>query len=78
MSSPAVWNHQADLIYFCPKQQLSYDSCDSCLIIVVTAFRDSWDSFFKTDVTADLAALATTTQNSKNTLNLNIPFLAKS
>ena len=52
MSSPAVWNHSADLICFCPKQQLSYDSCDSCLMIAVTAFPNSWDDFFMIAVTA--------------------------
>ena len=58
MSSPAVWNHPTDLIYFCPKQQLSYDNCDSYLIITITTFLDSWDRFFKTCVIADPAALA--------------------
>ena len=33
-------------------KQLSYDSCDSCLMIVVTAFPNSWDSFFMIVITA--------------------------
>ena len=107
-------------------KQLSYDSCDSYFMIVVTVFHDSWDNFFMIVVTvfpnswdslfriaviADPAAWAlliflhlaktktnywnylslakilsfsTTlspvalTRNNKNTLNLNIHFLAKS
>ena len=55
---PLVWNHLANLIWFCSKQQLSYDNCDSYLMIVVIAFPNSWDSFFRIDVTADPAALA--------------------
>ena len=110
---------------FAQSKQLSYDSCDNCLMIdvtafpiswdsffmiAVTAFPDSWDSLFKIAVTADPSAwallifphlaktktnywnylslakifsfsatlsLAALTRNSKNTLNLNIPFLAK-
>ena len=58
MSSLAVWNHPADLICFCPKQQLSYYSCDNCLIIAITTFPDSCDSLFRTDVTANPTALA--------------------
>ena len=110
MSSLAIWNHPADLICFFPKQQLSYNNCDRCLMIVITTFLDSWDSFFRTDVTADPATWAllifhiwlkpkptketnflllkyfpflllfpptALTQNSKNTVKLNIPFLAK-
>ena len=111
ISPPLVWNHLANLIWFCSKQQLSYDNCDSYLMIAVIAFPNSWDSFFRIDVTADPAALAllifhiwlkpkptkvtifflpkcfpffstlspaTFTRNSKNTLKLNILFLAKS
>ena len=92
-------------------KQLSYDSCDSCLMIAITTFPNSWDNLFRTAVTTDLAAwpllifshlakiktnywnhlslaeilsfsatlsLTTLTRNSKNTLNLNIQFLAKS
>ena len=58
MSFPTIWNHPTDLIYFCPKQQLSYNSCDNYLMITVTAFLDSWDSFFRTDLTTDPAAWA--------------------
>ena len=32
-------------------KQLSYDSCDSCLMIAITAFPDSWDNFFMIAVT---------------------------
>ena len=92
-------------------KQLSYDNCDSCLMIAITTFPNSWDNLFRTAVTTDLAAwpllifshlakiktnywnhlslaeilsfsatlsLTTLTRNSKNTLNLNIQFLAKS
>ena len=107
-------------------KQLSYDSCDSYFMIVVTVFHDSWDNFFmivvtafpdswdslfRTVVIADPSAWAllifphldktktnywnylslakipsfsvafpptTLTWNRKNTLKLNIPFLAKS
>ena len=55
MSSPTIWNHPADLICFCLKQQLLYDSC---LMIAVTAFADNWDSLFRTAVTADLTTWA--------------------
>ena len=60
MTSSAVWDHPTDLICFYPKQtavlwQLSQDSChsfffyswDNFLMIAVTAFPDSWDSFFQ-------------------------------
>ena len=33
-------------------KQLSYDSCDSYFMIVVTVFHDSWDNFFMIVVTA--------------------------
>ena len=111
MTSPTVWNHPSDLIGFAQSKQLSYDSCDSCLMIAITTFPNSWDNLFRTAVTTDLAAwpllifshlakiktnywnhlslaeilsfsatlsLTTLTRNSKNNLNLNIQFLAKS
>ena len=37
-------------------KQLSYDSCDNYLMIAVTAFPDSWNSLFRTAVTANLVA----------------------
>ena len=47
-----IWPH-----LLLPQAKLSYDSCDSYLMIAVTAFPDSRDSFFRTNVIVDSATL---------------------